>query len=267
MRARPAATASLRAPPALALPPSICFRVTRLCNARCGFCLAPPDGSGLAGAPVLLERVDWLLARGVRTVHFCGGEPTLHPALPDLLARVRAQGRTSKLTTNAIRLSAELISTLRALRTEVKVSLHGDRAHHDRIVGRAAFDATTANLRRLLAAGVRTSLQTTLVAGHAEVVEWAAAFSLALGVRRLSFLPFLPRGEGRERRGEYELRAGERQALRQRVRRARRAHGGRLDVRWLDFTARPIHVVEADGRLILEGATEDQDRVLARIPE
>jgi MoaA/NifB/PqqE/SkfB family radical SAM enzyme len=139
-----------------------------------------------AGARALLQRVDWLLVRGVKTLHFCGGEPTLHPALPELLDRVRAQGRTSKLTTNAIRLSDELLLALRAQRTEVKVSLHGDRAQHDRIVGRDAFEATTANLRRLLAAGVRTSLQTTVVAGHAWVVEWVAAFGLELGVRQLS---------------------------------------------------------------------------------
>lgn len=25
-------------------PQSVCFRVTRACNARCGFCLAPGDG-------------------------------------------------------------------------------------------------------------------------------------------------------------------------------------------------------------------------------
>jgi hypothetical protein len=27
------------------LPEVVCFRVTRYCNAACGFCLAPPDGA------------------------------------------------------------------------------------------------------------------------------------------------------------------------------------------------------------------------------
>ena len=40
------------------------------------------------------------------------------------------------------------------------------------------------------------------------------------------------------------------------VSRQRRTFSGRLDIRWLDFSARPIHVVEPDGRLVLEGATE-----------
>ena len=134
----------------LDLPPMICFRVTRQCNARCGFCLAPPDGTHAASG-ALVERLDWLLARGVRTIHFCGGEPTIHPDLPQLIAHVQARGGKSKLTTNGIKVSDALLSVLRATRTQVKVSLHGDRAHHDEIVGRAAFDDTTRNLRRLVA--------------------------------------------------------------------------------------------------------------------
>jgi hypothetical protein len=44
-------------------PQSVCFRVTRACNARCGFCLAPWDGEH-PPADVLLHRVDWLISAG-----------------------------------------------------------------------------------------------------------------------------------------------------------------------------------------------------------
>jgi MoaA/NifB/PqqE/SkfB family radical SAM enzyme len=118
---------------------AICFRVTRYCNARCGFCLAPPDGTH-PDAGTLMKRIDWLLAHRVRTIHFCGGEPTIHPAIGKLVDHVHMQGAKTKLTTNGIVLSSELISVLRNRRTEVKVSLHGNKEHHDRIVGRKAFD-------------------------------------------------------------------------------------------------------------------------------
>ena len=249
----------------LDLPPMICFRVTRYCNARCGFCLAPPDGTN-AAAGILTNRIDWLLSHGVKTIHFCGGEPTIHPALPQLLAHVQARGGKSKLTTNGIKVSDELLSALRATRAQVKVSLHGDRAHHDEIVGRAAFDDTTHNIRRLVAAGISTSVQTTVVAGGAWVVDWVAGFCLESRVRRLSILPFIPRGSGYERKGEYGLSSFERRALREHVKKQRRALNGRLDLRWLDFTARPIHVVEPDGRVVLEGATEGMDEMLYYIP-
>ena len=249
----------------LDLPPTICFRVPRYCNARCGFCLAPPDGAH-PDVGILTRRLEWLLLRDVKTIHFCGGEPTIHPGLSVLLEYVHAQGRHLKLTTNGIAIPDVLLSILLSTDTQVKVSLHGNREHHDAMVGRKAFEHTTRNLKRLIAAGIHTSVQTTVVAGAPEVVEWISEFCLELKVRRLSFMPFIPRGNGLDRRKEYELSCAQRREFRELVAQKRRALTGRLDLRWLDFTARPIHVVEADGRVILESATEANDEVLCQIP-
>ncbi|CAG1010757.1 Putative mycofactocin radical SAM maturase MftC [Anaerolineales bacterium] len=249
----------------LHLPPAICFRVTRSCNARCGFCLAPPTGDH-PPAEVLMERIDWLLSRGVKTIHFCGGEPTIHPALPQLLTHAHARGAKTKLTTNAITISDALVPLLRATGTHVKVSLHGDREHHNTIVGIDAFNHTTGNLGRLIAAGVPTSVQSTVIAGGTWVVEWMIAFCLERRVRRLSILPFIPRGNGFERRDEFGLRQSQRRELHELVTAKRRALSNRLDIRWLDFTARPVHVVEPGGDVVLEGATGINDEVLCRIP-
>ncbi len=239
----------------LRLPSTVCFRVTRYCNARCGFCLAPPDGAHPPAA-VLVQRLDWLAARGVRIIHFCGGEPTIHPALAELLGHVRGQGGSSLMTTNGISLPAPLLAALCASGTQVKVSLHGDRPHHDATVGRAAFDLATGNLLRLLRSGVPTSVQTTLVAGNEWVVDWMADFCLAQRVPRLSFLPFIPRGSGFALRDRFSLEGAQHAQLRERVRRKRRELLGRLYVRWLDFPARPVHVVEADGRIVPEPPSE-----------
>lgn len=249
---------------ALALPATICFRVTRRCNARCGFCLAPPDGTHPSG-DVLRVRIDWLAQRGVRAIHFCGGEPSIHPALAELVDHVRERDLDVKLTTNAIRTSDELVDALQRADAEIKVSLHGEKELHDALVGVEAFERTLANLRRYAAAGLHTSVQTTVVAGHTDSVERVARLALDCGVRRMSVLPFLPRGDGLERRGEFELSSGERRFLRAEVARLRRELAGLLELRWLDFTARPIHVVESDGRVVLEGASESLDVELARI--
>jgi MoaA/NifB/PqqE/SkfB family radical SAM enzyme len=247
------------------LPDTVCFRVTRRCNARCGFCLAPPDGASADGA-TLGHRLDWLRSHGVKTIHFCGGEPTLHPSLPDLLMQVRASGGKNRITTNAIEIAQPVLAALRATKTVVKVSLHGDRAHHDRMVGCEAFDLTVSNLRRLLAAGITTSVQTTLVADAADVLDWVIVFCLSNGIARLSILPFLPRGNGSSRRDEYGFTLGQRSALGEMVKQKRRALGTRLDLRWLDLSAGRIHVVEVDGRILLEGPTEARDEVVGQIP-
>ena len=41
---------------------------------------------------------------------------------------------------------------------------------------------------------------------------------------------------------------------------------GRLEVRWLDFASQPLPVVEADGRVVLERASEALDTLIAVIP-
>lgn len=248
-----------------ALPTAVCFRVTRFCNARCGFCLAPPDGGIHPPYELLKGRIDWLFANGVKSIHFCGGEPTIHHDLPKLIRHVKEQGKKSKLTTNGIAISDELIQALRECKTQVKVSLHGPHDHHNEVVGVEAFDKTTSNIRRLIASHVATSIQTTIVTGHLDIVDWTIKFCLEHGVKRVSFLPFIPRGKGHENRGKYELSSIERRRLRDGVKERRHKLNSRIDIRLLDFNSQPIHVIESDGRVVLESATEAMDTLIRRL--
>ena len=75
-----------------------------------------------------------------------------------------------------------------------------------------------------------------------------------------------PRGSGYRTQGEYGLTPAQRARLRERVRQLRHALRGRLDIRWLDFSAQPLPVVEADGRIVLERASEALDTLLYTIP-
>jgi MoaA/NifB/PqqE/SkfB family radical SAM enzyme len=247
-------------------PQTVCFRVTRSCNARCSFCLAPPDGFH-PDFDTLSTRISWLIARGVRKLHFSGGEPTIHPDFPRLLAYASSCGPKTSLCTNAIELPGALLSLLQRTATEVRVSLHGDRAHHDGIVGSGCHDLTTFNIRRLQRAGVATSIQTTAVAAGTSAVEWAIGFCLEQRIRRLSVLPLLLRGKGAKHRSDLALSTTEHRLLRELIWKRRRDLAGRLDLRWLDLTSAAIPVLETDGRVILEGATEARDKEIFRIPD
>lgn len=252
--------------PVPVLPLMICFRVTRFCNARCGFCLAPPDGGKHPDASSLKTRIHWLLHHGVKTIHFCGGEPTIHKSMAELIQYVSEQGGRSKMTTNGLLMPVELIGTLRHCRTEVKVSLHGDKEHHNNVVGLDAFDKTVNTIKNLLKEKVNTSIQTTIVSGHLDVADRMISFCLENGVKKVSFLPFIPRGSGFERKDEYGLSQTERKILRNQITGKRRKLSSRLDIRLLDFSTRPIHVVEPGGSIILEGASEGMDELLYQIP-
>ncbi len=249
----------------LKLPDRICFRVSRCCNARCVFCLAPANGDMVDGN-TLVHRIDWLLSHGVRGFDFCGGEPALHPELPRLLAHVHGRRKKAGITTNGIEMSDALLSALHTTKSRVKVSLHGDRTHHNTMVGCDAFDMTTATIRNLLRIGIATSVQTTVVAGETWVVDWLIDFCQTTGIRRLSILPFLPRGTGLARQEHLGFSTAQRCTLHNHVTARRRALNGRLDLRWLSLSVRPIPVVEVDGSIILEGPTEMRDRLICRIP-
>ena len=138
----------------------------------------------------LAVRIDWLLEQGVQTIHFCGGEPTIHPSLQELIQYVKDRGGKTNLTTNAIALPDGLSHILQLPQTRVKVSLHGHHEHHDRIVGVKAFDRTTAHLRELIAAGVMTSVQTTIVSGALSELDWVVQYCLKIGVRQIKYSAF-----------------------------------------------------------------------------
>jgi MoaA/NifB/PqqE/SkfB family radical SAM enzyme len=241
------------------LPDSVCFRVTRNCNARCTFCLAPPDGPD-PDFNTLCSRLDTLLDHGVRRIHLCGGEPTVHPDFPRLLAYASSRGAGTSLCTNGLLLPGALLPLLQRTATEVRVSLHGDRARHDAIVGSGCHHRTILSIERLQRAGIATSIQTTAVAAGTSAVEWVIAFCLERGLRRLSVLPFVPRGKGADSRGNLALPGPEQRLLRDLIRSGRRELAGRLDLRWVDLSIASIPVVEPDGRVVLEGATESRDR-------
>jgi MoaA/NifB/PqqE/SkfB family radical SAM enzyme len=248
------------------LPATICFRITRFCNARCGFCLAPPDGGIHPAAKVLKNRIDWLVNNGAKTIHFCGGEPTIHQQLPELIEYVIERGKKTKLTTNGIAMSDELMHTLLVAKTQVRVSLHGNQSHHNEVVGCDAYDKTTATIQRLISGRVSTAVQTTIISGHLDMVELMIQFCIENRVKRLSILPFIPRGSGYQERTQYELSSSERRDLQNLVTQQRRKLRSRIDIRLLDFNIQSIPVVEPDGQVLLESSTEARDILLYQLP-
>ncbi len=118
--------------------------------------------------------------------------------------------------------------------------LHGTSRH--------AFDKTTQNIRCLVAAGVHISVQTTVVSGSESVVDWALGFCREEGVRQLNILPFIPRGNGYDRRANFEATLEARKSLHELIRAQRKTLNGRLNIKWLDFNSGSVPVVEADGR-------------------
>lgn len=153
--------------------------VTRRCNLSCGYCHEYDDFSPPVPADVLRERIDHLARLRTVIVTLTGGEPLLHPRLPELVAHVRARGMTAALNTNGFLLDRERIEALgQAGLYAMQISLDGERPN----------DLTKKALRpllpklRLLAEHARFRVRVNTVLGAAPpeealaVVKAAAAF-------------------------------------------------------------------------------------------
>lgn len=74
--------------------------ITQRCNNRCSYCDQPKAERDMPAAQFTALLHD-LAGNGVEAVALGGGEPTLHPALPDLLTVAHQRGLRAGLTTNS----------------------------------------------------------------------------------------------------------------------------------------------------------------------
>ena len=84
----------------------------RRCNIDCGYCNEYDKVSAPVENGLMFARIDRLAEFGTSVVAFSGGEPMLHPALDDLIRRVRSHGMIAGLITNGYLLSPKRIRAL-----------------------------------------------------------------------------------------------------------------------------------------------------------
>lgn len=145
--------------------------LTYRCQNRCTFCYASAPERGRQVPEMTTAEVRRILdtivddAR-VPTVSFTGGEPTLRPDLPDLIAYAKGRRLRTNLITNGRRCAANgYVERLASAGLDsAQVSLEAaDPEVHDAVVGRpGAWDATVRGLRHLKAAGIHVHTNTTI---------------------------------------------------------------------------------------------------------
>lgn len=88
--------------------------VTRRCNLSCGYCNEYDDHSSPVPLPVLQGRIEHLATLKTATITFTGGEPLLHPQLPQIIRFARDRRMLVTMITNGFRLSRARIEALNA---------------------------------------------------------------------------------------------------------------------------------------------------------
>jgi uncharacterized radical SAM superfamily Fe-S cluster-containing enzyme len=149
------------------------FSITNACDLRCPICFTynRPDRAWFMSPEELDRHLDFVLAStgGVDLVNVTGGEPTMHPRLPELLRRCRRPGiGRVTVNTNGLRIARDpdLAKALADAGAYAILSLDTlDRARSVRIHGRDLVDEKRAALDALERAGVQTTLLMVLAGG------------------------------------------------------------------------------------------------------
>lgn len=87
--------------------------VTRRCNLACGYCNEYDDHSEPVPYEDLVAWIDHTVDElGVTIMDFLGGEPLLHPRLPDLIAHAKSRGCWTNIITNGLLLGPKVVDAL-----------------------------------------------------------------------------------------------------------------------------------------------------------
>ena len=157
-----------------------CTLFTAGCNFRCPFC----HNAGLVTAPQADEVYpeEEILAylqkrRGLLDgVAVTGGEPLMHPGLPDFLGRVKALGYAVKLDTNGSYPAALKAVVAAGLVDRVAMDIKNAPEKYPETVGFAVgADAVRESVEFLLSGAVDYEFRTTVVAEYHTVEDIAAA--------------------------------------------------------------------------------------------
>lgn len=175
--------------------------LTYACNNNCSHCYNEPGRK--TGEMLSLPRGRELLQRlwdiGVPYVIFTGGEPTLHPHLPELVAHAESLGQISGVNTNGRRLARmELVEALQEAgldHVQITVASHRRKLHNE-IVGAEAFEQTVAGIRNCLQAGLHVLTNTTLISDNVGEALDTVDFLHDLGLRTFAMNGMIHSGCG-----------------------------------------------------------------------
>jgi Fe-coproporphyrin III synthase len=168
---------------------NVFFHVLTRCNLRCRYCYINPKQHGRKRLPIAhIER--WLAVLGERSpganLVFLGGEPTLHPDLPQAVRCARRLGFASiTIDTNGYLFNHILERVTPAEVDVFSFSLDGvTPATNDGLRGQGSYDTCLEGIRQARAKGFHTSLIYTVSRANLHELPRIGPLLNDLGVER-----------------------------------------------------------------------------------
>ena len=150
--------------------------ITTRCNMGCSYCSVKDLHDSLP-EPLTTEQykhvIDVLVDSGAFQVGLTGGEPTLHPDLPELVAHVVSKGAACNITTNGWELPDELADALvEAGLTQAQISLDAHVPEvHEKYRSPGSFERALATARKLMERGIIVGCDCVVSKGNFGLLE------------------------------------------------------------------------------------------------
>ena len=170
---------------------------TRRCNLACGHCYTSsgPGATDALGLEVLSGCLDDAFALGYRQLAVSGGEPLLYADLAGLLAKARALGMLTTMTTNGMLATEGRFGPLAPLLDLVAISIDGTPDEHDRLRKRqGAFATTVKNLQVIRTSRVPFGFIFTLTQHNVDSLEFVVRLAAEHGARSVQVHPLTLHG-------------------------------------------------------------------------
>jgi MoaA/NifB/PqqE/SkfB family radical SAM enzyme len=170
---------------------------TRRCNLACAHCYSSsgPGARQVLELELLSGCLEDAVALGYRQLAVSGGEPLLYEPLGELLARARALGMLTSVTTNGMLATHARWDSVAPLIDVAAVSIDGTPSEHDAIRRRhGAFAATIRNLEVIRGSGVPFGFIFTLTQHNVDSLELVVHLAAVHGARSVQVHPLTLHG-------------------------------------------------------------------------
>ena len=239
-------------------PASICVRVTRRCNAACAFCQAPNTSRATLTTGEISRIAAALRRHDVRTVKLSGGEPTTRADLSEIIGIFGRRSIKPIVITNGITINESVFHRLASAGGELKFSVHRPGIENDRVLRVRSFAGVRANMQRARSGSLPFSINTVVTPATITLMPDMVEFGIRQGARKISFIPVVARGRARAQR-TFAFGAADLERARAKIAHLADVFRARIDIRCIDIRTHDYWVIENNGSLWIEKASDDDD--------
>jgi radical SAM protein with 4Fe4S-binding SPASM domain len=137
---------------------------------------------------------------GIPHIVFTGGEPTLRPDLPELIAHAERNGQITGLNTNGRKLSdpafVQALAGAGLDHVQITLESHDPAVHDDMVAAPGAWEQTVAGIRNALSSNLYVMTNTTLLQPNTPYLAETLDFLAEMGVPTVGLNALIYSGKG-----------------------------------------------------------------------